>query len=249
MHRRVQYRGILIAGVCAAMACATESTSTTPQLQPPVVYPAPAGPSYIISGVVYDNTPDGRHPAPGLPLEVLSASAWATPVQVSRDTIVTADSAGRYSAPVWGDMVIIKPAAGSTFLSPCPAGTHWVGQNPNKSFDVDVVSKAVLSTSGLPDSYQGKWLFVAGTVTEATAQGPRPVSGATVVLGSETWAFDYSTTLTDAGGRYLVCTETPGAGTDQMDSLTVIKNGYASSRGLVFLGYNPTVNVELARAP
>src|SRR5262249_25579886 len=155
----------------------------------------------------------------------------ATPVPVTHDTVVAADSAGRYSAPVWGDMVIIKPVAASAFLSPCPAGTDWVGQNPNKSFDVDVVSKSVLSTTGLPDSYQGIWQYVAGTVTEATPQGPRPVSGATVVLGSDTWLFNYSTTLTDAAGRYLVCTEPPGVGTDQTDSLTVMKNGYIASRG------------------
>jgi hypothetical protein len=233
MHRLMLYSRILIAGI-ATTACATEATPTASKPAPPevpVVVPPVPSPSYTISGVVYDNTPGDRRPAPGFLLEVSSA----------RDTVVAADSVGRYSAPVWGDLVVIEPVASSTFLAPCPSGTDWVGQNPSRSFDVDVVSAAVLSTSGLPASYHTSALYISGTVTEATAEGPRPVSGAVVALGDPA-TVSYATTLSDNSGRYLVCTTPHGVGTDQLIQLTVAKSGYSTASLMVLPGTTKAVS-------
>jgi hypothetical protein len=242
----MQYTGILTAGVCAAVACATESTTTATQLTCAtasylcVSSAAPAGPSYTISGVVYDNTPDGRHPAPGLMLDVRSA----------RDTVVAADSVGRYSAPVWGDVVTIEPAAASAFLAPCPVGTDGVGQNPSRSFDVDVVAKTVLSTTGVPDSYPIQ-PSVSGIIFEQTAAGPLPVAGAWVTLGAPSYygAPPESATLSDSLGRYLLCTVPRGTGTDQPGQVNATKDGFAPDSQIVVLGWGYTVNVELRRNP
>ena len=67
--------------------------------------------------------------------------------------LTTSDSAGRYSAAVRGDVVMITPVEIAAYLSPCPSGTTWLSGNLNRPLDVHVVSKAVLSTAGLPDSY------------------------------------------------------------------------------------------------
>ena len=232
----------LVIGALSTVACAPDSPATavvsrTPQ--PPVTpgnpIPGP-GPSYTISGVVYDNTPSGRRPVSGVFLAVHSAGF----------SVAVSDSLGRYTAPVWGDVVVIGPAAGSGFMDPCPSGTDWVGQNPNRSFDVDLVAADLLSTSGLPDSYRGIWLEVSGTVTETVAGKAQPVSGALVALGDD-GTLSYSTTLTDSSGHYLVCTAPPGVGTDQTALLTVTKTGFAAESSLVMIGFGPVANITLSR--
>jgi hypothetical protein len=57
----------------------------------------------------------------------------------------------------------------------------------------------------------------------------------------------YSATLTDASGRYLVCTAPRGSGTDQPFTLTVTKSGYAAVSREVFLYFNPSVDIGLVR--
>lgn len=238
----------LVAGAVATQACGGDSPSpSTSPAQVPTTTPAPAGPSYTISGVVYDNTPSGRRPIAGVVLNVISANDVVT-----HAVTATSDSLGHYDAPAWGDVATIAPVLASTYMAPCPAGTDYVGENPNRSFDVDVVSSSILSTSGLPDSYQTSgavWLAASGTVTEPSAQGPRPVSGALVELGADSTgaylgsaigpgSIGYSATLTDASGNYLVCTSPRGSGSDQPFPLTVKKTGYAAAGLVVYPGWN-----------
>src|SRR5262249_28065667 len=235
----------LAAAALAMAACDRESSITASRLStcaaslscppPPPPVPGP-GPAYMISGVVYDNTPSGRRPVSGVALAVRSG----------RDGMVTSDSLGAYTAPVWGDVVRIAPAVSSAYMSPCPAGSDGVGQWPGRPFDVDVVSADLLTTSGLPDSYHVSALFVSGTVTENTPQGTRAVAGASVILGAiqpgvaeplDT-AFSSSVTLTDASGRYLVCTVPPGVGTDQQSPVVVRKAGYVTASRSVLPGWD-----------
>jgi hypothetical protein len=167
---------------------------------------------------------------------------------LSEDAVLTtSDSAGRYSAAVRGDVVVITPVETAAYLSPCPSGSTWLSGNPNRTFDVHVVSKAVLSTTGVPDSYPITSIFVSGTIFEAMADGPRPVAGASVALGDEP-ALSYSTTLSDTLGRYVLCTAPPGVGTDQLMPLRVTKDGYFPSGRYVLGGWDErAVSMELLR--
>lgn len=212
-------------------AAAAPSPDSTPK-PPPV-------PSYTISGVVIEDTPSGQRPAAGIYIVVQSDNS-----------VVTKSGAdGRYSAPVLGDRFVISPAESEAYLSPCPSGNVWpLSINPNRTFDAHIMSKSVLSTTGVPDSYPRTALYVTGTVVETTPDGPRPVAGALVTLGKEWYAF-YSTTLSDSLGRYVVCTSPAGSGTDQEEPLTVSKVGYDPATLIVVIGFNPDVSVELVRAP
>jgi hypothetical protein len=184
---------------------------------------------------VYEHTASGRRPAGGVVLNVLS--------EIS--DVATSDMAGRYSASVRGGWVSIAAAEPTAYMSPCPSGSGWL--SVNRTIDVDVVAKTVLSTTGVPDSYPRSAIYVPGTVVEQTATGPRPVAGALVTLGAEYPV--YSTTLSDSIGRYVLCTAPPGSGTDQQTTLNVAKDGYAAASSLVLLGWGYSVNVELLRNP
>jgi hypothetical protein len=110
-----------------------------------------------------------------------------------------------------------------------------------------MVSKAVLSTTGVPDSYPITSIFVSGTIFETTADGPRAVAGALVALGDEP-SLSYSTTLSDTLGRYVLCTAPPGVGTDQLMPLRMAKDGYFPASRLVLGGWDERdVRVELVR--
>jgi hypothetical protein len=159
---------------------------------------------------------------------------------------VTTDSNGRYVAPGLGEGGLsITPVSTSGFIAPCPAGGFYPGY---ASFDVDLVSTELLSSSGTPASLRKSSIYTSGTVYEETATGTRPVARASVGLGFPENDFSYSMTLTDTLGRYLVCTSPPGVGTDQYMPLTVSKEGYTSSSRQVFGGWDYSgVNVRLIR--
>jgi hypothetical protein len=133
-------------------------------------------------------------------------------------------------------------------MSPCPTGTPSLSINPNRTFDAAIVSTAVLSTTGMPDSYPRSNLALPGTIVEVTSAGTRPVVGALVTLGDDHFPGNYSTTLSDTLGRFLLCTGTPGLGSDQSMPLRVEKDGYNPSSQEVFAGYDP-VSVQLVRKP
>jgi hypothetical protein len=190
-----------------------------------------------ISGVVYEYTATGRHPAAGVGLSVISEIA----------DFVVSDANGRYSAFARGGSVAIAAAQPSAYMSPCPTGTPYLN-NPNRTFDAAIVSTAVLSTTGMPDSYPITALYLSGTIVEITAEGTRPVAGALVTLGDD-FPGNYSTTLSDTLGRFMLCTGTPGLGTDQQMPLRVAKDGYASFSRPVMAVWENGLRVELARKP
>jgi hypothetical protein len=63
------------------------------------------------------------------------------------------DSTGRYSASARGEAVSLAASQTAAYMSPCPTGTLYLSINPDRTFDADVVSTTVLSTTGVPDSY------------------------------------------------------------------------------------------------
>ena len=257
--------GILSSTTIATVGCAGDSTSVTPS--PPVQAPAPPvpppppppppSPSVMISGIVIEYTAsDEHHPTAGVLLSVITAEG---------ETTTTSDTSGRFSAEVRGDVVTIVPAATSPYLSPCPGGGV---PNPNQTFKVNIVSKDVLTTTGMPGSYP-LWIYVSGTVSERGSDGSHPLAGASVSLMGW-WGEDsgpgYSTTLSDALGRYTLCTAPPGVGTDQTLPLRATKQGYFADSLSVLGGWtNPWyvwafgdtlartdsggVNIELVRRP
>lgn len=229
--------GSLLTTAVAALGCASDSprATTQPAGQVPGA-PAPV-PSFTISGVVFEHTASGRRPAAGVAIRVLSEDAVVT----------TSDADGRYSASVRGDVVSIAPVEPGAYMSPCPSGTTWLSGNPDRPFEVNIVSKAVLSTTGVPDSYPITSIYVSGTVFETTSDGPRPLPGALVALGDEP-TLSYSTTLSDTLGRYVLCTAPPGVGTDQLMPLRAAKDGYFPASRLVLGGWDERdVSLALVR--
>jgi len=260
--------GMLATMAVAAVSCADDSTPATPP--PPIKAPAPPpapplpptppSPLVTISGIVIEYTAsDEHHPAAGVLLSVLSAEAADT---------TRSDANGRFTAQVRGSVVTIVPAETEPYLSPCPAGTDGLSINSTQTFEVRIVSKDVLSTTGMPSSYP-LWIYVSGTVSERGPNGSHPLAGASVSLMGW-WGINsgpsYSTTLSDALGRYTVCTAPPGVGTDQLLPLRAAKDGYFADSLSVLGGwtspwhvlafgdtvvrdYPSGVDIELVRRP
>jgi len=233
-------RSILLFAAIAVLGCANDAPQATTQPTPQVpdsTTPVPV-PTFTISGVVYEHTASGRRPAAAVGLSVFSEIA----------DFVVSDANGRYSASARGGAVSISASQTVAYMSPCPTGTVWLSINPNRTFDADIVSTAVLSTTGLPDSYPRSALYLGGTVAEMTSNGPRPVVGALVALGDDIPA-NHSTTLSDSLGHFLLCTGTPGRGSDQVMPLRVSKDGYSPFSRDVFALWDDGVSVSLLRNP
>jgi hypothetical protein len=159
---------------------------------------------------------------------------------------VTSDVNGRYA--IFGlpsGAVTIAPSIESDYRAPCPAGTDDL--RGNATFDVHVVSTTLLSTVGAPASMPKTSLWISGVVFETTSEGVRPIAGARVDLaGDDSDRSVFSTTLTDAEGRYLLCTAPPGVGTDQIMWLRVRREAYRPGSRTVFGGWDYTgADVEL----
>jgi hypothetical protein len=148
---------------------------------------------------------------------------------------VTSDDEGRYELMA-GNTVRVEPALETGYLAPCPAGTdapNWSG-GPSAFYmpDVHVVHQTVLSTTGTPDLLRPRGPYISGRVL---APGPsrNPIAGAHVEL--DNYGFLLSTTLSDAAGRYLLCSFPPGSGSDQSVIVRARKPGYLDgSREVTF---------------
>ena len=225
--------------------------------QPPAVPIAPSAPvpqlpapqpPITLSGTVLEHTGEGPRPLPNAPLIVS--------IGFSPYLQVTSDATGRYSisdvpnGAFSNGSISIAPAAGSGYYAPCPNGGVLVRDRP---VDVHVVSGTLLSTTGMPASVPllGP-IWVSGKVFESTPQGPLPIAGALVNMGnSDVDLFGVwrgSTTLTDAAGRYLLCPNLPGHGTDTQISIRVRLNGYQPASRPALLGWEYTnIDIELNR--
>jgi len=160
---------------------------------------------------------------------------------------VTSDANGRYQiSGVPRSAVTIEPSIKSDYRAPCPAGSDVL--NGNTTFDVNVVSKTLLSTVGAPQSMPTSSIWFSGVVFETTPEGKRPIAGATVNLESTVGESAFATTLTNSAGQYLICTAPPGVGTDQVMWLDVQRDAYAPGGRMVFGGWDYTeADVQLIR--
>ncbi len=232
----------VVAGLVTAMilGCKDVPPGATPSApnEPPG---PPAGPSsFTLSGTVFDHTAMGSQRVAGLPLRV---RLWESNTFLD----VTSDASGHFTiSGVPRGAVTIEPSVSSGYMSPCPTGTDVL--NRHATFDVNVVSRTLLSTMGLPDSYPRTALWISGVTFENISGETRPVAGATIELGDMAGDRAFSRTLSDALGRYLVCTAPPGTGTDQETFVVVHKDGYVPGRRRVLMGWDYTgANVELVR--
>jgi len=190
----------------------------------PTLPPDPA----LVSGIVYEHTPAGRRPVPGIAVQVRSLGGDAEGVtDANGKYMIKARSPGTLS---------ITAGSNSEFMTPCPSGV--AGSSQKTTFDVHVVRITELTTAGLPSSYPPSSIYVSGVVSEVTQQGTRPVAGALVQLGEEAAGFFLATTLTDLMGRYLVCSTPPGGGTDILTTISVRKDGYKPGSRAVSLGWD-----------
>jgi hypothetical protein len=227
---------LTLASGCGKDPSSATSSSSYPTTSPPATNP---NASYTVSGIVFDHTATGQHPIAGVLMRIHSGANGGSVIDV------TTDSSGRYTSRVGNGAVSIAPALSSGYFAPCPSGSDVLAQNA--TFDVHIVSAAVLSTSGVPASLPLSSIYVSGTVYEATTAGTQPVANAFVELGQST-DLTYSTTLTSASGKYLVCTTPPGVGTDVYIGVGVSKDGYVPGDVNAFLGWDYTgVNVQLIR--
>jgi hypothetical protein len=224
------------ASLMVASGCGKDPPSATPTMSNRQA-------SYTVSGVAFEYTSSGRRPIAGVPLRI---HLWST-ASGGIFLDVTTDANGRYVASgVGAGAVSIAPALNSGYFAPCPSGTDVLAGDA--TFDVHIVSAALLSAAGAPPSLPTTTIYVSGTVYEVTTDGSRPVAGASVELGQSANDVSYSTTLTSASGRYLVCTTPPGVGTDQYMRLGVSKDGYVPGSLQVFGGWDYTgADVQLIR--
>jgi hypothetical protein len=225
------------ASLTVAVGCGKDPSSATPSF--PITHNPQA--SYTVSGVAFEHTATGQHPIAGVPLRIHSADSGGIFLDV------TTDADGRYVASqVRAGAVSIAPALTSGYFAPCPPGTDALAAHT--TFDVHIVSAALLSATGAPRSLPTSAIYFSGTVYEVTTAGTQPVAGAFVQLGQSANDVAYSTTLTDASGRYLVCTTPPGVGTDVNIRLAVSKDGYVPGSLQVAGGWDYAgANLQLIR--
>jgi hypothetical protein len=160
---------------------------------------------------------------------------------------VTSDAAGRYTVFVpaarW---VVLDLPAGSGFYAPCAPG--FDSTQAKGEMNIDVVSEAVLMTTGLPDSLPSTVINVRGSVVERTASGTtRAVPGASVWFSGEVDSVPQPGTLSDVRGNFLLCTSPPGTGTDVVAWVRAAKTGYRAAAQSVTLGWDYRVSLELVR--
>jgi hypothetical protein len=163
--------------------------------------PEPNGP--VISGTVFEYGPFGRRPLAGAPLDISATFVYSIPSAVTDD--VGRYTSTRQSNALGSEYKVRVDAPG--YYQPCYAGTVVSSQT---TLDAHVVSGSILLMSGVPSSMPVTDIVVTGLVFERTAQGDRPIAGATVIGDSADPDFSSSptpaaTTRTDASGRYVLC--------------------------------------------
>ena len=182
----------LLSGVVFS-ACGAESSESWPPTSPT--------PRVSISGTVYEHGPFGQRPLANAPVDVSSRWDYFIP------TVVTGAD-GRYSAKGFGETEYKARVDAQGYYQPCYASAFL--RSLNVTIDAHVVSGATLVSDGLPATLPRIEPVVSGRVFERTAQGDRPIPGASVVVDfgdNDTLPSPalFITTLTDSQGRYLVC--------------------------------------------
>ena len=220
--RFTQKHPILATTVLALISCGDPPASPSPDLNGPV-----------ISGTVYEYGPFERRPLANAPLDISPKSDYMIPSAVT-------DAVGRYTSTrqsnvLGGEFKVRVDVPG--YYQPCYAGTVLRSET---TLDAHVVSGSVLSTSGVPSSMPVVEIVVSGQVFDRTAQGDRPIPGATVIGDSSDPDFSNNptpaaTTLTDGSGRYVLCGLRVGMGIiASADGYQANSRGFSESRILDF---------------
>jgi hypothetical protein len=231
--------------VLAGILAACNDSPPTPAPSPLPSDPTPAPSPLAVSGVVLEHTAAGSRPLAGLRFLMLFSSAQPWDDDSSGPASVTSDGNGRYlvAAPI-GSLVAIEIPAEAGYHAPCPSGFDHLAGNAN--MDIHVVADTILSSTGRPQSMPYTRVWISGTVMDSW-DDDRPVAGASVELASEVGAPVRSVTLSDADGRFFVCTNPPGAGADQSMWLTASKEGYRPDSRAVLMGRDDQVPLMLVR--
>ncbi|MGC4028101.1 MAG: DUF5666 domain-containing protein [Steroidobacteraceae bacterium] len=164
---------------------------------------------------------------------------WAT----GRTPATGADGSVTVSVPLGSTVSVWANAPG--FVQPCAAQATV---HAPLSIDVELVSVSRLDNPLPPPPQSAAPPVLTGLVYELTADGQqRPVPGALITVSSYLDLVD-ATTVTDAGGHYLLC-RLHGAPHDSHIELHVQKAGYAAA-GLWPVDPQAGVrDVELQRLP
>ena len=183
---------LLGAGTLLA-ACGAENSQSWPPTSPT--------PRVSISGTVYEHGPLGQRPLANAPVDVSSRWDYFIPMVVT-------DANGRYSAKGFGETEYKARVDSPEYYQPCYASAFL--RSLDVTIDAHVVSGATLTSTGLPASVPLKDPIVSGRVVERTAQGDRPIPGASVIVDFADYdtipgPAPFITTLTDSQGHYVVC--------------------------------------------
>jgi hypothetical protein len=231
-------------------ACDSTPSAPSPQLSDPDPVPAsPAAPpgQVRVFGVVYEHTSTGRRPLPRLRFKLMHPEGCCAYSSDDPGSEATSDAAARFTifVPVTR-AVVLDLSAGSGYHAPCPSGFDRV--DADRELIIDVVSDATLSTAGLPRTLPFTFPNVRGTVVERSPDGTTvPLAGVSVWLSEQIDSALRSTSLTDTGGNFLLCTNPPGTGTDTFGLVSAGKAGYRTASQSVFLGWDDRISLELVR--
>jgi hypothetical protein len=201
--RSIAVRALPTACVLAILLTACRDAPQTAPSPLPDPVPAPVAPpgQGAVYGVVHEHTSAGPRPLAGLRFKLMHPETCCPYSPDDPASEVTSDAAGRYTVFVpaarW---VVLDLPAGSGFYAPCAPG--FDSTQAKGEMNIDVVSEAVLMTTGLPDSLPSTVINVRGSVVERTASGTtRAVPGASVWFSGEVDSVPQPGTLSDVRGN------------------------------------------------
>ena len=170
--------------------------------------------------------------------------AWDCSPWDDYPTEVTTDQFGRYAANRGEPgLVGITIPDDAGYHAPCPAGFNDLRED--RTMNVYVVADTTLTTTGMPASMPTTAPMVSGKVFERISGGTQPVVGATVSLSPLGLDEVISVSLTDADGRFLLCSAPPHTGTDTVMVVGVRKAGYKPMGRELTVTDDNHVNLEL----
>jgi len=191
-----------------------------------------------VTGTVIDHTWNGPEPRAGVRIRMH--------VQSSGYVFATSDANGQYeiSGITPNRAVWMAPVLDSDYRSPCPSGVAPLLANTR--VDIHVVQTRWLATTGPPPSMPITSIWFSGVIFENVSGLAQPVAGASVTLsGNE---LNTAATLSDARGRYLLCTVPPGTGSDTRQDLSVSHEDFKLAHRSAFAGWDYFgVDIELFR--
>lgn len=156
--------------------------------------PFPTGGSNILTGTVLERTPSGTTPR-------ANAVVWAW-VELPNGNgysagSVTADLLGNFRFALLPDARIILQAGVGGYTQPCSSTLNLTSAGAQANIEIVSASSPLFDPAPPPAA-------LTGVVFEETAEGRRPIAGATV-FAETAIGIVAATTTSDAQGRYSLC--------------------------------------------